>query len=135
MLIGKVFRAGVPRFIEKEIYIMSSLNVIATGKVDVVSVSNVAADEMRQIKQFDRTSNKETDTPVLVDGKPVFRVPRTVALRQDGEVISNVSIRVHQPSDITALKPYMLVNPRFTSYVRDGFVSWSITADAIQEVK
>ena len=76
---------------------MSSLNVIATGKVDVVSVSNVAADEMRQIMQFDRASNKETDAPALVDGKPVFRVPRTVALRQDGEVISNVSIRVHQP--------------------------------------
>lgn len=108
MLIGKVFRAGVPRFIEKDRYIMSSLN---------------------------RASNKETDAPALVDGKPVFRVPRTVALRQDGEVISNVSIRVHQPSNITALKPYMLVNPRFTSYVRDGFVSWSITADAIQEVK
>ena len=92
---------------------MSSLNVIATGKVDIVSVSNVAADEMRQIMQFDRASNKETDAPALVDGKPVFRVPRTVALRQDGEVISNVSIRVHQPSDITALKPYMLVNPHF----------------------
>ena len=114
---------------------MSLLNVIATGKVDVVSVSNIAADEMRQIMQFDRASNKETDTPALVDGKPVFRVPRTVALRQDGEVISNVSIRVHQPSDIAALKPYALVNPRFTSYVRDGFVAWSITADAIQEVK
>lgn len=112
-----------------------AMNMVPTGKVDVISLEAISADAMRQIMAYDDDSHKATDAPALVDGKPVYRVPRSVAFRQDGSVIQGVSIRVHTPCAIDALKPYALVNPVFRPFVRDGFVAWSITADSLVEVK
>lgn len=112
-----------------------AMNVIPTGKFDVISLEAISADAMQQVMAYDNDAHKATDTPALIDGKPVYRLPRSVAFRQDGAVVQGVSIRVHTPCEIAALKPYALVNPVFRPFVRDGFVAWSITADTLVEVK
>lgn len=111
---------------------MAQFTVLPTGDIDVVSVASIKADTLNPVKQY--VNGNRTDDDVLIDGKKVYRVPN-IAFRQNGEVIDHVSLRVFNPTDIAALKPYKLVNPVFRPYVRDNQIAWSITADGLAEVK
>lgn len=111
---------------------MAQFSVVPTGDVDVVSVASIKATDLDSVKQY--VNGARTDDDVLIDGKKVYRVPN-IAVRQEGAVIDHVSLRVFNPTDVVALKPYKLVNPVFRSYVQDNRIAWSITADGLAEVK
>jgi hypothetical protein len=101
-----------------------------TGSIDAVSLGPVSASSLTPVKTYG-DDGKRTDTDQLVDGHQVYAL-RGVTLRQDGEPINGASLKVKTPTDLKALTPYTVVNPRVIAWVRDGRVAYSVTADRLE---